>query len=312
MKPRLLCITIMAGFVLLANNTHAQEQKYKKQKSYSKSYNLSSSSRITLDNMFGDMKLVTWDKNEIKVDVSMAVTSTIEARAQAILNSISITDEQTAGGVSFKTIVGKTEKEPKAKNVSEEININYTVYLPAGNPLNAKNQFGSMTVPDYKGEVTLDSEFGSLTAGKLGNVRQIIVKFGKADIEQVNNGAINIDYTPVTIKKLYGNINAKFQFSQAKLDLDNDVRDLSITNTNSDLYLDVAKDLSASYRINTTFGSFTNKSNFKLDQSANQGDIKNFAGKSGSGNTKITVTSNFGGVTLGHDLKVDMSKKKKA
>src|SRR5207244_3339571 len=101
--------------------------------------------------------------------------------------------------------------------------INYTVYLPSGNPLNAKNQFGPMIVPDYSGEATLESQFGSLTAGKISNNKMINVGFGKADIAHVNNGTINIQYSSATINKLSGNVDAKLQFSgPIKLDVDND------------------------------------------------------------------------------------------
>ena len=84
-------------------NERGQEPKFKKQKSYTKSYNVSSGDRITLENQFGEMKLVTWDKNEVKVDVSITGSSDEEARAQQIVDRISIRDEKNSSGVSFKT-----------------------------------------------------------------------------------------------------------------------------------------------------------------------------------------------------------------
>ncbi|MGZ5255773.1 MAG: hypothetical protein ACXWCT_15300, partial [Flavitalea sp.] len=66
------------------------EPKFKKIKSYSKSYALSGSDRVSLSNQFGEMKLNTWDKNEIKVDISITGKSDEEPRAQEILDKISI------------------------------------------------------------------------------------------------------------------------------------------------------------------------------------------------------------------------------
>jgi hypothetical protein len=300
-----------------------EEPKFKKQKSYTKSYNVSSGDRISLENQFGEMKLITWDKNEVKVDVSITGSSDEEARAQQILDRISIQDEKTGSGVSFKTkFANEDDERDRNRNDknrrNEGMKINYTVYLPSGNPLTAKNQFGPMIIPDYRGEATLESQFGSLTTGKITNAKKISVGFGHADIEQMNNGRLTISYSSGSIKKLVGDIDAKFEFSSpVKMNVDNDIKSLDIENSYSTLYLDLSKNLSASYNISTSYGSFKNKSNFKID-AGNDEDRRGFnsgnkySGTSGSGSNKINIHSSFGTVIAGHDLQVDTSKKKKS
>ena len=297
------------------------EPKFKKQKSYSKSYNVSSGDRISLDNQFGEMKLITWDKNEVKVDASITAMSDDETDVQKLLDQISVTDDKSSNGVSFKTKFAnenekKETKNDKNKHTNQSMKINYTVYLPAGNPLTAKNQFGPMIVPDYRGEATLESQFGSLTAGKITNAKKISVHFGKADIAQVNNGKIDIQYSSGTIKKLVGDVDLKVQFSGAvKVNVDNDVKSLDIDNSYSTLYLDLSKNLSASYNISTSYGEFKNKSNFKIDGGEKEKRdfmTSKYSGTSGGGSSKITVKSSFGSVIAGHDLQVDTSTKKKS
>ncbi|HUS01239.1 MAG TPA: hypothetical protein VMY77_05910, partial [Chitinophagaceae bacterium] len=247
------------------NNDSKHEPKFKKQKSYSKSYGVSSSDRINLDNQFGEMKLITWEKNEVKVDASITAMSDDQADVQKLLDQITVTDEKSGNSVSFKTKFA-SDKESKTydknKHVNQSMKINYTVYLPAGNPLNAKNQFGPMIVPDYRGEATLESQFGSLTTGKITNAKNIKVGFGKASLGQINNGRIDIQYSTGTINKLVGDVDLKLQFSGGvKVNVDNDVKSLDIDNSYSTLYLDLSKNLSASYNISTSYGSFKNKSN---------------------------------------------------
>lgn len=321
----ILFIALTAFFPAYSQDTR-QEPKFKKQKSYTKSYNVSSADRISLENQFGEMKLITWDKNEVKVDVSITGASDEEARAQQILDHISIQDEKTAGGVSFKTKMAnddewhdRNNKNNNNNHHNENMKIDYTVYLPSGNPLTAKNQFGAMIVPDYRGEATLESQFGSLTTGKITNNRKISVGFGHADIGQVNNGRVNISYSSGSINKLVGDVDAKFEFcGPIKINVDNDVKSLDIDNSYSTLYLDLNKNLSASYNISTSFGSFKNKSNFKIDGGKDEDDRRGFnstskySGTSGGGATKITIKSSFGSVITGHDLQVDTSKKKKS
>lgn len=325
MKTKLFRIFTALIFVVFFSPAYCQDTKqelrFTKQKSYSKSYTISGSDRINVENQFGEMKLITWDRNEVKVDVSITAESDDEARAQKILDIISIDDKKNNNGVSFKTYFLQ-EKDEQNKNrnhnYKESMKINFTVYLPASNPLSAKNQFGAMIVPDYRGEATLESQFGSLTAGKITNTKKISIQFGSAEIGQVNNGTIDIQYSSATIHKLVGDVDVKLQFSNpVKLNIDNDVKTLDVDNSYSTVYLDLNKNLSATYSLSNSYGSFTNKSNFTIAESDGETNkhsytTTKFAGRSGNGDARISVRSSFGTVIAGHNLHVDTSKKTKS
>ncbi|MEO7293542.1 MAG: hypothetical protein ABIW34_10590, partial [Ginsengibacter sp.] len=115
----ILIVFITIGLSPVFSQDSKQEPKFKKQKSYTKSYNVSSNDKISLDNQFGEMKLITWDKNEVKVDVSITGSSDDETRAQKIVDRISIQDEKTSVGVSFKT---KMENQDKDWNDKDDKN----------------------------------------------------------------------------------------------------------------------------------------------------------------------------------------------
>ena len=325
MKTKLFSmLSLFIGLTILfpaySQETYKQDSKhdpkFKKQKSYTKSYSVSSSDRISLDNQFGEMKIITWEKNEVKVDASITAMSDEESDVQKLLDKISITDDKSGNTVSFKTKFAneKESKTDKNTHVNQSMKINYTVYLPAGSPLTAKNQFGPLVIGDYRGEANLESQFGSLTTGKITNAKNIKVGFGKATLGQINNGKIDIQYSTGTINKLVGDVDLKLQFSNAvKVNVDNDVKSLDIDNSYSTLYLDLSKNLSASYNISTSYGSFKNKSNFKIDGDSKKDYMTSkYSGTSGSGGIKLTVRSSFGSVIVGHDLQVDTSGKKKS
>ncbi len=335
MKKVLFNTVFLLTGLLFISSSFAQEKertepKFKKNKTYSKSYNLGSSDKISLSNQFGEMKLVTWDKNEIKVDVSITGKSDDEKRAQEIVDKISIEDGKSGNTVSFKTKFadrnnnwngdndGKHEKGDKKEHHNEGMEVNYLVYLPSGNTLNAENQFGKMIVPDYRGEATLSCKFGSLTAGKISNANEINVEFGNADITHMNGGDLSIKFSNATINKLSGDVKSDLQFSKVKLVFDNDAKNLTINNSYSEVYLDVDKSFSASWDIHTSHGSFSNKSDFPIKE---QGDddrqygpkfSSSFKGVSGGGAAKVRVNSSFGEIIVGHNLQVDMTEKKKS
>ncbi len=327
MKRILFSAAFLLAGLLTLTSVHAQdkeksEPKFKKTKSYTKSYSVSGSDRVTLSNQFGEMKLVTWEKNEVKVDASIIGKSDDEQRAQQILDHISIEDSKGNGGVSFKTKFADDKKawnkNDKDKHHNEGMEINYVVYLPSGNPLNAENQFGKMIVPDYRGEAVIECKFGSLTAGKITNAKEVSVEFGKGEIAQVNGGKLSIKFSEGTVNKLSGDVRSKLEFSQVKLNVDNDAKSIDIDNSYSTVYLDVDKNFSASWDVQTTHGNFNNKTAFSIKKEGDDDKgygprfTENYSGASGSGSCKVRIKSSFGEVVAGHDLKVDLSEKKKS
>ncbi len=295
-----------------------------KTKTYSKSYSINGSDKINLENQFGEMKINIWDKNEIRVDVRIEAKSNAEETAQKILDNIYIEDSKTASGVSFVTKMRNknmnwNNKTDKKEYKETSMKIDYTVNLPSGNPLTATNQFGPMSIPDYRGPVTLTSKFGSLTAGKLNKVKEVNVEFGEARIESVNGGKLIVKFSKGDIKNVIGNVVARIEFcDKLKIGLDNNSKDIDIKTSYSTLYLDAASNLSSDINIRTSFGEFSNKTSFNIRKEGDDDEDRHgpkfdkaFSGTAGGGVNKLRVKSDFGEVILGHNLQVDLTSKSK-
>ncbi|HMC85317.1 MAG TPA: hypothetical protein VKI61_07320, partial [Chitinophagaceae bacterium] len=158
----------------------ADGPEVEKQKSYTKSYPLGSNEKVNINNQFGEVKIITWGKSEVKVDVSVTVKASSDERAQSILDNINIEDSKSGDGVSFKTHIGKQdwnngEKRNNNNNNGQSMEINYEVSMPAANPLDLQNSFGKTIVPDMTGPVEVASKFGELEAGNLSNAKRVEV-----------------------------------------------------------------------------------------------------------------------------------------
>ncbi len=78
---------------------------WKKRKTYTKSYNVSTSDRISFTNQFGELKINTWDKNEVKATVTITAEASTDEKAQAILDHITIEDGKNSDGVILQNKV---------------------------------------------------------------------------------------------------------------------------------------------------------------------------------------------------------------
>lgn len=303
------------------NKNDNKKYEFVKKKSVNKSYNVSSSEKLNIENSFGSVDVRTWDRNEIKVDVDIEVSATTEAVAQRIIDRISVTDEKNSSGISFKTDMKDLNNSKENRNSKDEkstMHINYTISMPSGNPLKIVNQFGSTTIPDYRGEVDLTSKFGSLTTGNLASIKGINVEFGKANLANINSASVNIKFSKAVVSKLSGNVKLNLEFcSNVRLSLDNSLTSLDLKTSYSTVNLKPLGNLPATYTISTSFGSFKNTSDVKFtsdeDNDNDHGPKfdNEYSGKSGSGNIPVKVKSSFGKIIVGEATEEDMKSKDK-
>jgi len=323
----LLPLLLLAQTSLFAQNDNDNENRNKKKyefvknKSVNKSYNVSSSDKLNIKNSFGSVEVKTWNRNEIKVDVEIEVSANTNALAQKMIDRISVTDGKSGNEITFKTDmkdIHNSKDKNESKNEKSSMSINYTISMPANNALTVKNEFGATTIPDMNGEVDLTSKFGSLTTGNLANIKSINVEFGKANLTNINSAPVNIKFSKAVISKLSGAIKMNLEFcSSIKLNLDANLSSLDLKTSYSTVNLKPLGSLSATYNISTSFGSFKNTSDVKMNNDDDGGNDhgpkfdNEYSGKSGNGSVPVKVKSSFGKIILGEASEEDMKDKSK-
>jgi len=301
---------ILLGFLLMFTSVCGVSQEnyvwpVKLQKDYTKTYPVGSET-VALMNRYGKMTIETWDRNEVKVDAHITVGAQTNEYATRILDKISIGDEKKSDRIEFVTKLVDWSN-PDDYNGGHEMRIDYTVHIPANGKLYAENNFGPLTIGDYKGEAELLCKYGTLTAGKLSNAKNITVEFGKAMIESISDSKLLFRYSRIDIAKIAGNIQGQFDFCNSiDMPVDNSLKKLELKNSYTSLYLVVPKDFSADYDITTNNARVTAKYDMviKEEQAANTrtnsfSPNHHYLGSFGrTGGTQINIKSNFGNVRV--------------
>jgi hypothetical protein len=292
---------IITGLLLVfAGSLFASgEPDTEKRKTYTKSYTLGSNDKVSIDNQFGEVKIITWSKAEVQTDVTIIARGNSEEKAQEILDHINIEDGKNSEGVYFKTNMKNHNSKGKGEH-NQKMEINYEVHMPAGNPLDLENSFGSTNVPDMTGPVELTQKFGDLVAGNLSNAKEIRVEFGSIAVENVSNSKMVIKFSKAEIKKMSGNIKLSLEYcDKVKLHLDNTVTDLNINNSFSDIQIAVANGFSGDFDIHTSFSDLKNEEVLGIKEEKQEDEHgpkfdKDYTGKTGSGANKVKIKSSFG------------------
>ena len=209
---------------------HEKEDRKKfefvRQKDISKTYP-ASGNKLLIENSFGHVKFIAWDKNEIKVDVHIEASSNQQDVAQKTFDAISVSDKQQGNEIRFKTSINNDKND--CKNCKSSMSIDYEIHLPVSVVLDVENSFGNTEIPDYSGAISISNKFGNLTTGSLSSVKNIIIEFGKASIKKVSNIDATFKFSKIEIDNLSGKNKIKLEFCEAtKIILDNDLVSLNL------------------------------------------------------------------------------------
>jgi hypothetical protein len=318
-KIHVLLSNALIVALLLSSVAFAQDNKkyeFAKDRSISQTYSASGSDKLSINNQFGNVTIRTWSRNEVKVDIKIEVSSTNKEDAEEMFDRIDVTHSKNGGNISFKTTMENSRekqrnKDNDGKSRSNSIHIDYEVSMPAGLDLDLENRFGKTTLPDLQGKVDVDQQFGNLEAGRLSNANKITVKFGGAQIESVDGGTYDFQFASdgAVVRNATGDIKVNVQHCKGTgvVIYGNNVSSMKVNAQHSDVALVVPRDMSATYSVETQFGSFKNSSGFSIREEGDDNDSHGpkfnhtYKGSSNGGKTKVVLDGNFTDFTIGHE-----------
>ncbi|MDH5609300.1 MAG: hypothetical protein OEY56_07450 [Cyclobacteriaceae bacterium] len=202
---------LMALLFLFALNGQAR-QMTEATKVINKTYKVTAATGLSIRNSYGNVHVNTWEKAEFSIKVDVIARAGSEEKAHRILDQITIDINESGAEIAFLTQLDKV-----ATRSNEEMEINYTVFMPIENPLRIKNSFGDMYVDNRRGESNLEIAYGSLKAGELTNSNQLKVSFGSADILRIEKGEAIFKYSKISIESA-GTLKLGQHFSEVELE----------------------------------------------------------------------------------------------
>lgn len=293
-------------------NKERNRYEHVKEKTISKTYS-ASGNQLSIENSFGNVKVIPWDRNEIKIDIHVEASATQQDMAQKIFDAITVTDRQQGNKIEFETrINNKKGKSDDCKNCKSSMHIDYEVRVPVTVPLEIENSFGNTELPDYTGVVSLTSKFGGLTTGALANVKKLGVEFGSATLKSVSNLNASFKFSQIAIASLSGENKINIEFCDVtSISLDSKLSSLQLNESYSSVNIKPGT-LAATYSVATSFGNFTDRTSTgvkRTDTPDKYGPDANKKFEGGSGAAKVSIKSSFGNIILGEPTADDLKQK---
>lgn len=154
---------------------------------------------VALSNWGGDIDVKPADGGTIQLRYQVTVTARSTEAAERKLAAVKVGEAIEGDRLTLAaTVDGKPAEDG-------ELIVSYELRLPAGLKLDAKNEYGSLTVADTKGDLELRSESGMLEVGQVEGQIAADVSYSNVYMHGITGGiALKNDFSDANIEGVRG------------------------------------------------------------------------------------------------------------
>jgi DUF4097 and DUF4098 domain-containing protein YvlB len=259
LKRRLiLCLIAFVSLALTNADAARAQTRPEVTEEFHQTYPLAADGSVSLSNINGDVRVVAWDRNEVKVDAIK------RAHMQERLREAKIRVDAGAGHIEIETEYPEYRWSGRHEQWENPASIEYTLSVPRGARLDQINLVnGSLTIEGLAGAVQAASVNGRVVARGL-------------------TGAVNLSV-----------VNGKLE---ATLDRLNESGTVSLNAVNGPLVVTIPSDSNATVRASTVHGSISNDFNLPVREGEYVG--RDLEGRLGQGGSRVRLSNVNGPISI--------------
>lgn len=224
MKKVFLYRYILLG-VLVLGHLAVEAQDFRKSKKETRSFKVGADAELNIQNKYGKIELIAWEKDSIRFEVNIDVRAKKEDKANAIINDIVIDFDSYQSYVESKTTFtsqdsfwgGMKDKTNSMFSGDNKTQIDYTVYIPSNIRLTLENKYGDIFIGDHSEPLTISLSNGDLRAKNLLGLTTIKLEFAYANIKQIEKGNINMDHRSELILDVANDLKIESRSSRVSI-----------------------------------------------------------------------------------------------
>ena len=206
----MLCKKIIISILLFTGiNCSLQAQLFERSKHFDKSFAVSKTTQLTVTNKYGNIHLVEWNKDSVRFEVELRVADPKPQRVDKLFSEIDVVFNSSPYYVNATTTFSGSgslwnelsDMTKTVMNTGNAASIQYTIYLPNYLKVKIDNRFGNIYTTDHQNNTEFRLSNGTLQANNLGGRTQILIEFGTASINQIDDGRIELNYSEMDLAK---------------------------------------------------------------------------------------------------------------
>lgn len=160
---------------------------------------------LSIDNRYGDVKVLLWDRQAIRIDITVTANAPSEEKVSEAINAVSIEEKKGDGNITVQTVIsaGSLKNSWRGKKGENSLRIDYLIQMPKQNPLNLKNAYGDTDIARFIAPLAVETRYGNFRAEDLASMtNDIIVQYGNAVIGQMGMGKLRSNHSEINLEKV--------------------------------------------------------------------------------------------------------------
>lgn len=209
MKMSRSIFNLMLAILLLTGSSGLRAQTYERSRTVSRSFGVDPQKEVQVINKYGNIHIVPWEKDSVRFDITLTVTSNKESRLEKNFNYVDFDFKNTDYYVIAQTVFkGQSDIWSEISDLANSLfssgtntRIDYTVYMPDDIELKLDNKFGNIYLSDHASRADITLSNGDLKAHAFKGDTRIRLEFGNATIDEITRGTFFTNYVDLTIEK---------------------------------------------------------------------------------------------------------------
>ena len=211
MKPVYKFISILALALLIVPMGLASAPKAEFSKTIKREFSIDPNGLTQFITKYGRLDVKTWDKDRVKIEVTIRVQARSEENAQKVFEQIRIDFTSSSNLVKAETIVESGSSWNLWGSSKSDFTIDFEVFLPNAVTLDVTHKYGDVFTADFAGRVMMALKYGNLRMDELSNDLNLTLSYGNATIAAVRDAEATIAYSNLTLAKVRdGKLTTKY------------------------------------------------------------------------------------------------------
>lgn len=215
MKRACNWLGLSLGLLVLTNLSAFADSEFSK--TIKREFDINATGTVYLSNKYGQTDVKTWDRNRVKISVTILVNTSSESNAQAVFNRIKINFSNAADYVKAETFIEATNSWWPKWSTKADYKINYEVYLPASCNLNVNQRYGNLYTAAIAGKAVLDVRYGNFKADGIGDDSSINLGYGNGTLVKGKDLRLDVSYSNLNIQEC-ANIGLDTRYSNFSIE----------------------------------------------------------------------------------------------
>jgi hypothetical protein len=196
-------ITLLALLFFVPLLSFGQTEKHDARRM---AYKVASKPQVSINNKYGDVVFVQWEKDSVVVEVDYTVRSKKPQTVDALFQMINFNHYGNQYHVQVSTDLQMSYNNLSSllRTItagSNTIRINYRVFIPHGAQIKVENKFGNIIMNNLNAKVDIKLDNGNFSAGNLKGMLILDMSYGNANIQSVQDAQIEFSSGDIDIHK---------------------------------------------------------------------------------------------------------------